>query len=232
MMMKTLFFVLFCATGLAACDQTSKPVDQAAQQELVQLQKDYTTAAAEDNWLLALQNADVLIAKFPQSEEARKLQPQLADIRKKAETMQEEKRLASLWDYQQNPVGKKTQYSAGIYSEVPLFAGQPSDLPPAARLIVRIHPEWGKSIYLVIAQDSFSCGSPCTMQIRFDDKPAKTFPGKQASTGTGPALFIENDKAFYKAMQSANIIKIKLNKLSEMEFKVASYDAKRLGAEF
>jgi hypothetical protein len=230
--MKNIFTIVIITLALSACHQDNRSPDQAAKQELVQLQKDFQVAEQQENWVVALQNADVLVAKFPESEEAKVLKPKLSEIRAKAEAKEEEKRLATLWDYQQVAVGKKTQFSAGIYSEVPLFAGQPSDLPPAARLIVRIHPEWGKSIYLVIANQSFSCGSPCTMQIRFDDKPAKTFPGKQASTGTGPALFIENDKVFYKAMQDAKSIKIKLNKINEMEFKVDSYDPNRLGAVF
>jgi hypothetical protein len=230
--MKKIYLSLLCAIILAACNQGEQSSDQAAKQELMKLQTDYDAAAKEGNWLAALQNADVLVAKFPDSDQAKTLQPQLTKIRAKAEASEEEKRLATAWDYQQTPVGKKTQYSAGIYSEVPLFAGEPSDLPPAARMIVRIHPEWGKSIYLVLQQADFNCGAPCTMQIRFDDKAAKTFPGKQAHTGTGPALFIENDKVFYKTLQEAKVIKIKVNKMTEMEFKVASYDAKRLGAEF
>jgi hypothetical protein len=230
--MKKVYLSVFCVLAMAACGQSQPSQDQIAKQELQQLQTDYDAAARDENWLVALQNADVLVAKFPESDQAKTLQPKLAEIRAKAEAIEEEKRLATVWDYQQTPVGKKTQYSAGIYSEVPLFAGEPSDLPPAARMIVRIHPEWGKSIYLVLQQADFSCGAPCTLQIRFDDKAAKTFPGKQAHTGTGPALFIENDKVFYKALQEAKVIKIKVNKMTEMEFKVASYDAKRLGAEF
>jgi hypothetical protein len=231
-MIKKTVLALICTAVLSACNQDTPSLDQAKQQELAQLMKDYQAAEKDQNWVVALQNADVLVAKFPESAEAKQLQPQLADIRKKAEAKEEEKRLATLWDYQQTSVGKKIQFSAGIYSEVPLFAGQPSDVPPAARMIIRIHPEWGKSIYLVIANSAFACGSPCAMQIRFDDKVAKTFPGKQASTGTGPALFIENDKVFYKAMQDAKNVKIKLNQMSEMEFKVDSYDPMRLGAEF
>jgi hypothetical protein len=230
--MKKIYLSVLCIAILTACGQNEPSQEQTAKQELLQLQADYDAAAKDENWLVALQNADVLVAKFPGSDQAKTLQPQLADIRAKAEAIEEEKRLAKVWDYQQTPVGKKTQYSAGIYSEVPLFAGEPSDLPPAARMIVRIHPEWGKSIYLVLQQADFNCGAPCTLQIRFDDKAAKTFPGKQAHTGTGPALFIENDKVFYKAMLDAKVIRIKVNKMTEMEFKVASYDAKQLGAEF
>jgi hypothetical protein len=222
-----LFFVLL----LAACNSEKAPEAQNIEQAAT-LMKDLDAAVQEKNWLLALQNADVLIARFPDSNEAKTLKLHYDEISSQAKAMQDERRLATLWDYQQVAVGKKTQFSAGIYSKPEMFAGELSDLPPAARMIIRIHPEWGNSIYLVLAQNQFRCGSPCTMQISSDGAPYKTFPGKQADTGNGPALFIENEKVFYKALQNAKNIKIKVKGVPNLEYEVASYDAKKLGAEF
>ncbi|MEO8001345.1 MAG: hypothetical protein ABI644_05670, partial [Arenimonas sp.] len=203
--MKNIFFLFFVLL-LSACNAEKAPETQGNEQAAA-LMKDLDAAVQDKNWLQALQNADVLLARFPESAEAKALKPRYDEISSQAKTMQDERRLSSLWDYQQVPVGKKTQFSAGIYSNPEMFAGEPSDLPPAARMIIRIHPEWGNSIYLVLAQSQFHCGSPCTMQVSFDDGEYKTFPGKQADTGKGPALFIENDKVFYKALQAAkNII--------------------------
>lgn len=224
--------VLICTfIFLAACNKA--PTEDASHhQEAVTLMQDFSLAEKENNWLLAQQNAEVLIARFPESEQAKALQSRMQDINAKALAMQEERRLATLWDYQQVAVGKKTQYSAGIYSKQEMLGGEPTDLPPAARMIVRIHPEWGNSVYLVLAQSQFQCGSPCTMKISFDGAEYKTFPGKQADTGTGPALFIENDKVFYKALLAAKNIKIKVKGVPDLEYEVASYDAEKLGAEF
>ncbi|MGH8049386.1 MAG: hypothetical protein ACREPB_01865 [Arenimonas sp.] len=222
-----LFFVLL----LAACN-AEKAADTQNNEQAAVLMKDMDKAVQDKDWLLALQNADVLMARYPDSEEAKALKPRYDEISSQAQLMQDERRLATLWDYQQVAVGKKTQFSAGIYSKPELFAGEPSDLPPAARMIIRIHPEWGNSIYLVLAQSKFRCGSPCTMQISFDDGEYKTFPGLQADTGNGPALFIENEKVFYKALQMAKNIKIKVKGVPNLEYEVASYDAKKLGAEF
>jgi hypothetical protein len=228
--MKKIIFVFFVLL-MAACNPEKAPDAQNNEQVRV-LMKDLDAAVQEKNWLLALQNADVLLARFPESDEAKALKPRYDEISSQARAMQEEHRLATLWDYQQVAVGKKTQFSAGIYSKPEMFAGEPSDLPPAARMIIRIHPEWGNSIYLVLAQSKFRCGSPCTMQISFDAAGYKTFPGKQADTGTGPALFIENEKVFYKALLKAKNIKIKVKGVPNLEYEVASYDAKKLGAEF
>lgn len=224
--------ILLCLVLLIAACNAENTADRKNSEEAAALSGDFETAAQEKDWLLALQNADVLLARFPDSAEARALKPRYEEISSQAQAMQEQQRLASLWDYQKVAVGKKTQFSAGINSNQEMFGGQPTDLPPAARLIIRIHPEWGNSIYLVLAQSQFQCGSPCTMKISFDDGEYKIFPGKQADTGTGPALFIENNKVFYKSLLTAKNIKIKVKGVPNLEYQVASYDAKKLGAEF
>jgi len=224
--------ILLCLVLLIAACNSEKPADTQNNEEVAALMKDFDRAEQDKNWLLALQNADVLMTRFPESAEAKALKLRYDEISVQALAMQEERRLASLWDYQQVAVSKKTQYSAGIYSKPEMFAGQPSDLPPSARMIIRIHPEWGNSIYLVLAQSKFQCGSPCSMQISFDDGEFKKFPGLQADTGTGPALFIENEKVFYKSLQTSKNIKIKVKGVPNLEYEVASYDAKKLGAEF
>ncbi len=224
--------ILLCLILLfSACSAENAP-DPQNNSEAAVMMKDLDAAVQEKNWLLALQNADVLLARFPDSEQAKSLKLRYDEINTQAQAMQEERRLATLWDYQQVAVGKKTQYSAGIYSKQEMFGGEPTDLPPAARMIIRIHPEWGNSVYLVLAQSRFQCGSPCQMKISFDGGEFKTFPGKQADTGTGPALFIENDKVFYEALQLAKSIKIKAKGVPDMEYEVASYDANKLGADF
>lgn len=224
--------ILLCLVLLFSACNAEKAPDSQNNAEAATMMKDLDAAVQEKNWLLALQNADVLLSRFPDSEQAKALKPRYDEISAQAQAMQEERRLATLWDYQQVAVGKKTQYSAGIYSKQEMFGGEPTDLPPAARMIIRIHPEWGNSVYLVLAQSRFQCGSPCRMQISFDGGEYKTFPGKQADTGSGPALFIENDKAFYEALQTAKNIKIKAKGVPDLEYEVASYDANKLGVDF
>jgi len=224
--------ILLCLVLIISACNADTAADNQNNEQAASLSKDFDAAVKAENWLLALQNADVLIARFPESPEAKAIKIRYDEIGSKAQAMQEDRRLAGLWDYQQNPVGKKTQFSAGIDSKKELFGGEPTDLPAAAKMIIRIHPAWGNSIYLVLAQSKFQCGSPCTMKISFDGGEYKTFPGKQADTGNGPALFIENDKVFYKALLSAKNIKIKVKGVPDLEYEVGSYDATRLGAEF
>jgi hypothetical protein len=59
---------------------------------------------------------------------------------------------ADLWDYQANAVGSGTQRSAAIFSRTPdLGEDQPAPIADA-QLVLRDHPEWGRSAYLLLAQ--------------------------------------------------------------------------------
>ena len=137
----------------------------------------------------------------------------------------------ALWDYQAVAVGKGVQRSAAIYSRtVPAEEGQP--VPTSdAQLVLRDHPSWGRSAYLLLAQSRFDCGTPCTMQIRFDDGEARRYAGKQADSGKGPALFIEDEKRFIEAMTDAGKVRIELPKgsgrIPALVFEVAGYDPDR-----
>jgi hypothetical protein len=111
---------------------------------------------------------------------------------------------ARLWDYQANAVGKGTQRSASIFSRtVDLGEDQPAAMPDA-QLVLRDHPEWGRSAYLLLAASKFSCGKPCTLQLAFDGGGLETWQGKQADSGKGPALFIEDEARFFAALQKRN----------------------------
>jgi hypothetical protein len=143
----------------------------------------------------------------------------------------EARRLAALWDYQSVAVEGGVQKSASIYSRtVPVEEGELAPIADA-RLVLRDHPSWGLSAYLVLTQSRFDCGKPCAMEIAFDDQPPKRFAGKQADTGTGPALFINDDGAFLEALKRAKLVRITLPKgsglVSTLKFEVGGYDPSR-----
>ena len=191
----------------------------------------YESAREGRNWEVAESYADKLRDQFPGSDAAAKLAANLGQVRAQAEQMRESRRLDELWDYQAFAVGKGVQRSAGIYSRtVPAEEGQP--VPTSdAQLVLRDHPSWGRSAYLLLAQSRFDCGTPCTMQIRFDDGEARRYAGKQADSGKGPALFIEDEKRFIEAMTDAGKVRIELPKgsgrIPALVFEVAGYDPDR-----
>lgn len=202
--------------------------DQARAEELLQK---YQRARTAGNPEAAEAAADMLRERFPESGPAAQLEATLQEVRAAAEAARQAQRLGRLWDYQANAAGGGIQRSAAIFSQT---AEADEDLPaqiPDAQLVLRDHPEWGRSAYLLLALSKFDCGKPCTMRIAFDEATAETYPGKQADSGKGPALFIEDEPRFIQALQAAERVRIELPKGSgsvpALAFEVGGFDAAR-----
>jgi hypothetical protein len=223
---------------LGACnsgdsDSTLSAEDVAKSQQLLH---DYNTARDSRNWEAAQQIGDNLRSKYGDSDAAKSMNKSYDDTAKMADAKREEDRLAALWNYASIPAGSGKQYSAMIDSHVELDQNGLPLNKPDARLVLRIHPDWGHSSYLLLENKAFVCGQPCTMKISFDGGDAMVFKGTQADSGQGPALFIDDYKAFYAAMLPAKKVKIVLQKNGDYAptfvFDVDGYDSTRLGAEF
>ena len=223
---------------LAACTAEPEPgaMTPAQADEANALIQEYDTRRFAHDFDGAAKVADRLRKKYPDSKEMAKVRESLDDVIARAEAQAGLNRLAALWEYQANAVTGGTQYTALIPSHVELDENGLPAGPSDARLVLRVHPEWGKSAYLLLAQSQFACGDPCSMQIAFDDKPAEAFVGEQADSGNGPALFIEERERFYAAMLDAQVVKITLPKTGTfaptLRFDVGGYDANRLGTDF
>ncbi|MGH8028416.1 MAG: hypothetical protein ACREO3_00630 [Arenimonas sp.] len=231
--------VIALAIGLlAACAGEPEPgaMTPAQADEALALKQQYEAAVAAHDFNGAAKIADRLRKRYPDSEEMAKVRESLDDTIARAETEAGAKRLAALWEYQDNAAPGGIQYTALIPSHVEVDEDGVPAGPSDARLVLRVHPEWGKSAYLLLAQSQFACGDPCSIQIAFDDQPAEPYIGEQADSGNGPALFIEERERFYTAMQNAQVVRISLPKtgtfVSTLRFDVGGYDASRLGTEF
>ena len=229
------FIALLCALFLlAACSQPDSgeaPVSGEEAAQAAKLLAQIHDAAAQDNWEGAETLAEQLRTKYPATPSANALSAELPGIRGKAEASREDRRLRDLWTYQSTPVGKGQQRTATMYSRTPpVGEGEPA-IQPDAQLVLRDHPAWGRSAYLLFAQSRFHCGSPCAMQIGFDDAPTQRFSGKQADSGKGPALFIEDEVAFQQRMSKAKTVLIRLpegsGSLKTLVFEVGGFRADR-----
>jgi hypothetical protein len=235
--MRHLFWVLL-ALLLVACqpDDSGKKISAEDEAKAQQLLRDYDHARDGRNWEAAQDLGDRLRAKYADSDAVKTLNKSYDDTAKMADARREETRLARLWNYARVKVDNGTQYSAMIDSRVPLDADGVPMSKADARLVLRIHPDWGHSSYLLLAQQSFDCGKPCTLKITFDEGDPMTFKGTQADSGQGPALFIDDYKGFYAGMLPAKKVKIELPKSSgfapKLIFDVSGYDSSKLGAEF
>jgi hypothetical protein len=164
----------------------------------------------------------------PAARPAPKIDPARAAAEQAAAEMN---RLRGLWTYQDVTLKEGVQHSASTYSRtVPVEEGEIAPIPDA-ELVLRDHPSWGRSAYLLLAQSRFSCGKPCAMTIAFDGGEARRFAGKQADSGKGPALFIEDETGFIAALKQAKTLRIVLPKgsglVSSLTFEVGGYDASR-----
>ena len=193
--------------------------------------KEYDDARTAGNPVAAEAAADNLREKFPDSAAAHELDATIEEVRKAAQETRDTERLRKLWDYQDNAVGKGVQHSATIFSRVPDLGEDAPPATPDAQLVLRDHPDWGRSVYLLLEQSKFTCGKPCTLQLAFDDGPLETWPGKQADSGQGPALFIEDEPRFMKALPTAKTLKIVLPKssgtINSLTFEIAGFDPTR-----
>ena len=235
--MRNLLWILLVLV-LVACNSGDSETTLSAEDnaKALALLRDYNHARDSRDWIGAQQLGDQLRSKYRDSDAAQTMSKSYDDTAKMADAKREEVRLAELWSYASIPAGSGKQYSAMIDSHVELDQNGVPLNQPDARLVLRVHPDWGHSAYLLLANKKFVCATPCKMTITFDNNAPVEFSGTQADSGQGPALFIDDHAAFYAGMLPAKKVKIQLPKNGDytptLIFDVSGYDASRLGAQF
>ena len=205
---------------------------QAAVQERAaeDMARQFDDAVAAQNWHLAKGYGEVLQIEHPSSAAAARIQPLLGDIKAKAEAQAQQRRLAALWSYGDEPVGKNGhQLSAAIYSQEPVDTDGSGANP--VRLIFRDHPSWGRSAYLVLEKGDFDCYQGCRLKVIADGK-AVTLPGSRPKTDEAIAMFIDDHKALWKLAKKSRQVSIEFPTKAvgkrTAEFEVGGLDALKL----
>ncbi|GAB2495131.1 hypothetical protein [Arenimonas alkanexedens] len=211
---------------LVACQP--QPVDPAFDETAgAELLVAYEAARTAGDFEIAEARGDELRQRHGETQAATTMRSTLGEVRVQAEQMRERRRLIGLWEYQSIPAAGGIQHTAALYSRVETYSGEVAAASPDARLILRRHPEWGESAYLVLNQQKLGCGPPCVIQIRFDEGEPERFTGDPADTGTGPAVFIEERDRFLAAMTQATRVRIELPRSGHLvpafEFEVAGF---------
>jgi len=230
------------AAALAACSSSAPPAaplpkpaaapntDAAAARELAL----YDQMRASQSWDLALSLGDEITQKYPASPAAAQVKQTLDDIRAKATAQRESRRMARLWAYAAVAEAGGTQYTAAVESKEPLKAAASAKDAERIRLVLRDHPKWGRSVYLLLDNAKFDCSKGCaTLPVRFDDAPPQRMKATVPPTGE-PALFIDDDKGFIAKMLKAKTVSIdaaiKGEGAKTFVFEVGGYDATKLPA--
>lgn len=204
---------------------------QAAAKEQVAegMAKQFDDAVAAQNWQLAKAHGEILQIEHPASAAAARVKPALDEIKAKAEAAQQEKRLAALWSYGEEPVKGGRQLSAAIYSQEPVDTDGSGARP--VRLIFRDHPEWGRSSYLVLEAGDFDCYSGCKLKVIADGK-THTLPGSRPKTDEAIAMFVDDHKALWKLAKASKQLSIEFPTKhvgkKTAEFEVAGLDSSKL----
>ena len=186
----------------------------------------YEQMRESGSWDVALTLGNEVVTKFAGTQAAAQVQQTLGDVRAKGEAQANQKRLARLWIYTATPEAGGTQYAAAIASRNALGGSA------KVRLVLRQHPKWGQSVYLLLDAATFDCHKGCaTLPVSFDGAPAQRMKATVPPTGE-PALFIDDDKAFIARLQKSQTVAVTatIKDLGEktMEFEVGGYDPAKL----
>jgi hypothetical protein len=196
----------------------------------------YREAKARGDARIALASADVILADGPGSRAAEEVAVGLDALREQAKAQAEAARLESLWSYVSTPIaGESTPQKAASLRNRRPDADDPASFAvvPTVQLVLRNDPRWGQSVYLVVEDGTFDCGSPCAFRIAVDGAEPQRFAGEASSTGTRPALFINDDEGFIRALDAATatIRIVPANGRAEpIEFEVGGFEAERYRA--
>lgn len=187
----------------------------------------YDQMRSSQSFDLAATLGDEVIKKYPDTAAAAKVKQTLDDVHAKGIAQAESRRLAHLWAYAATPEAGGTQYTAAIGSKDSIGIANAK-----VRLVLRQHPQWGQSVYLLLDNATFDCSKGCaTLPVAFDDAPAQRMKAVIPPTGE-PALFIDDDKGFIAKMDKAKKVAVTATLKGAGEktfvFEVGGYDASKL----
>ncbi|MHB8447923.1 MAG: hypothetical protein ACYC9P_08360 [Rudaea sp.] len=190
----------------------------------------YDQMRQSGSWDVATSLGNEILAKYPDTQTAQRVQQTIAGTRAKSAAIADAHRLAALWNYTVTAEDGGTQYAAAIATREPL------KLPNARlRLVLRQHPKWGQSVYLLLDNARFDCKGGCaTLPVSFDGARRQHMKATIPPTGE-PALFIDDDKGFIAKLEKAKTVAVGVNVKgmgeSTVEFDVGGFDPSKLPAK-
>ncbi|MGH8042503.1 MAG: hypothetical protein ACREPN_10715 [Rudaea sp.] len=219
---------------IAACSasESPPPADPAAAAKAiaeVQAAKEavlYEQMRKSASWDVAASLGNEILTKYPGTVSAAQVQQSIVEVRAKAQAQATAHRLARLWSYTATSEAGGTQYAAATATQTPLGVKN-----ARLRLVLRQHPKWGRSVYLLLDNARFDCHGGCaTLSVSFDGAKPQRMKATIPPTGE-PALFIDDDKAFIAKMEKASTVAISVPIAGQGEknvtFEVGGFVAER-----
>ena len=215
-----------------AADAAARAAAQAAVNEKAAKENadGFDAAVAKENWALAKAQADVLFARYPDTDAAERIRPRYDDVKARAAAAREAMRVAALWSYGVETVKGGKQLSAAIYSKDDVDTDGSG--ARTVRLIFRDHPSWGKSSYLVLQAGDFDCYGGCRVKVKVDDGAPKAMAALRPDTDEATAMFINDERALWRMVRKAKTVAIefpvKAGGTRSAVFEVAGLDGAKL----
>jgi outer membrane murein-binding lipoprotein Lpp len=191
---------------------------------------DYDQARAAQQWDLALSYASKLQHLAPGSALANTVWATLIDTGVRADELKDKQSLAALWTY--NTTEATGDASDGVLVTASIQADDKSDPEGSspARLVLRRHPKWGRSLSLVLDHGEFDCAPGCKVQVRFDDQPTHAV-GANKLDQNKQSLTIGDEQNIRDALDKVRVITIDTSvdgKPRSLSFEVGGFDRVQL----
>lgn len=217
-----------CGSGTPPPPPGPTPAQIQAAQAAEKL-KIYEQLRAADKIDLAVDIGNDIAARFAGTPAAAEVAKTLPELQQRAKVAGEVRRLERLWTYQETPDGKGKQYHASIYAK----GGPTTEGPQRVALLIRHHPEWGQSTYLMRDEGGFLCARDCALTLRFDGGKPERWAATIPPTGE-PAIFIDKNEALVARLLKSRTLSIdtewKDQGKKTLEFEVAGLQAAKLPA--
>ncbi len=229
--------LLAAVLSLAACQDPQARADAQAQaqaaanaQQAEAAERDFEAAVAAENWPLAKAQADVLLARYPDTAAATRVRARFDEVKARGDAVREEARTAALWSYDTRAVEGGQQVSAAIYGRDPVDVDGSG--AKRVRLIFRDHPGWGRSSYLVLEAGDFDCYPRCRVTVRIDDGEPRRMAANRPQTDEAIAMFIDDERTLWRLLEGATTLAIefpvKAGGTRHVLFEVSGLDRERM----
>ena len=193
--------------------------------------RNYVQARDAGQYELAQAYANQLLHDAPDTVAAHEVQATLTDTGIHADEARDKRRLGQLWSYNTEfleGVGENVVHTASIYA-----SKDPNDInndQVPVRLVLRRHPKWGRSAYLVLDHGQFDCAPGCKVPVKFDDQPPLQLPASKSDQNK-QAMFIDNEQAIRDVLDKIRVITIDTSvdgRPRSISFEVGGFDRAQL----
>lgn len=153
-----------------------------------------------------------------------------AKARADAAAVREAERLAALWTYHDMEAGAGRQLTASINSTEDVETD--GNGFHRVQLVLRDHPSWGRSSYLVLQAGDFDCSPRCKTGVTVDDRPPTVMVAHRPKTDEAIAMFIDDWRALWRTTAGAKRIvvefPVKAGGTRTASFDVAGLDRSKM----